>query len=439
MTENKRPILFILRTFNDTDHIAPLIWKLQTTGRAVRVILADINANLDLRNEWLLNFLTSSGVSIEYYYAIRENWIRFPNRLLGSPTNPIAVKLLRHFFRVSLYFVWTRHWADCIIKKINPAALVVDSHGPDESSVEGRLIFACKRAHVPVVCVSHGPNVLINFNPDEEGLRRPQKKEKIALPEYGIFDLIVAQTPYELRHWKEQGFDMQKLVVLGSSRYCPEWLSINKNIWPSFFTKKNASGRKKILFFLPHWRPYTDQRATLELIEALAARSDFFVVIKEHTREGAGSLPEDLRARYRTKANTELIESAKSVSFERWIASGLKSAKEMFFADSSPLVDWADAVICFNSSVGMEALCKRKPLLNPAYLCDYSTFYEALGAGTTVYSRDEFFEELDKVLGERDPDVNRVDRFNKEIIFANLGEHDVLGRYVDLISEVSKS
>lgn len=427
------PILFVLRAFNDADHLAPAAWKAHVSGRAVRVVLADINANQDIQKDPLLRFLVSTGIPVHYHYALPEGGICLPNRLLGSPTHPVAVRVLRAFLAGLRRGVQTRGWADRVIRKTAPKALVVDSHEPAESTIEGKLVFAAKRAAVPVFCLSHGPNVLINFDPKEPGLQRPQKKERVALPGYQVFDGIAAQTPYERRLWKAEGFDLKRVAALGSTRYCPEWMNVSRGFQPPYDPGKKLNGRRRVLFFLPHWRPYTNRQATLNLIQRLSERPDVFLTVKEHTREGAGALPDDWRERFRRGENTDLIESARSVSVGRWARSGFKAKNEILIVDSAPLVDWADVVVCFNSSVGMEALCKRKHLINPAYLCDYATFYEALRAGITVNSEAEFFEALDRILNSGSASAAPAERFEREIIFANQGPHDVLATYVDYL------
>src|SRR3989344_784396 len=172
----EKTYLFILRVYNDIDHIAPVIWKMRKMGRHVRVVFMDLNANIDIRQEPLLKFLTNEGCPVHYYYALPEALLRFPNRPFVQPTNPLKIKLFRLFREWMKRWVWTQAWADRVIKKIGPAVIAVDAHGPSPNDIEGRLVYAAKRLGVFALSLSHGPNVYVIFDRQELDPKRAVRK-----------------------------------------------------------------------------------------------------------------------------------------------------------------------------------------------------------------------------------------------------------------------
>ena len=118
----KKSYLFILGTFNDVDHQTPVIWKMAKAGYPVRILFVDRNSNMDIEKDAHLRFLKKeTGCSIEYYYSLKEHWLRLPNRPFIFLRNPLIAKGLRLLDSWMRRFVWTERWAESILTKINPA------------------------------------------------------------------------------------------------------------------------------------------------------------------------------------------------------------------------------------------------------------------------------------------------------------------------------
>ncbi|MCH8189176.1 MAG: hypothetical protein IIB66_10885, partial [Proteobacteria bacterium] len=99
-----------------------------------------------------------------------------------------------------------------------------------------------------------------------------------------------------------------------------------------------TGARLKVVFMLPHWSYNVDREATLAAIEAMAREPSIQLVVKEHPR-GTGGLPAEMKARLDRTAGAETVDGAASVA----------------------LVAWSEAVICFGSSIGLEAHLQAKP------------------------------------------------------------------------------
>ncbi len=432
----QKPILFITGSYNDLDNQAPIIWKIAQAGRSARVVFLDHNFNLDIDSDPRVRFLRESpSARVDYFYSIPEFFLRFPNRLLIRSTNPIIVKLMRQLLTLVKRWVWTDTWAEALLKKIDPAVFVV-SHLVRDHTLEGKLTRAAIRLRIPVIGVSHGPNVYGNVDrslPSE----RPYRFVDMTNPTQHSYTRVIASTPYERTLWQEQGYaDMEKIVVYGTPRYCDEWVRIQNLLYPSFIPRKDASQKLKVLFFMPHWGEHVNQPGTLEAIEAISKLDYVHLVIKEHTREGAGNLPKALREKFASSPNVEVIESARAVSFKEWVQSGFKSRKEFNIADSTPLVRWADIATCFSTGIGIEVICQEKPLINPVYLYTYASIYDNYGAGIIVRNLQEFILALENA--NRDKNIPySAQRFRKAVIYGEKEPHDILESYNQLLTKMA--
>ena len=149
------------------------------------------------------------------------------------------------------------------------------------------------------------------------------------------------------------GMNHKKLSVLGSARYCQEWLRINHKLL-RVGDKKQVTSMFSVVFFLPHWDYRVDRDECLELLHAIAEES-CELCIKAHTR-GSGALSDDEQR-------------------------GLKNYEPVLLAndeDHSPvLIEKSDVVINFGSSIAFEALAQGKPVVNPKYLHGNETFFES--------------------------------------------------------------
>ncbi|HTL70356.1 MAG TPA: hypothetical protein VL404_03600, partial [Candidatus Eisenbacteria bacterium] len=389
--------------------------------------------------------LQKNGCPVTYPYALEGFRPEFPNRLLFSPTNPLLVKVVRAWKAFMLKRVWTAAWAERVLKHFNVSVVAVDSHAPREWELEGRIVLAAERLRIGTVSLPHGPNVYLSLNPDDRGSDRPIRPVQVYregdenFESFKIFDAIVAATSLEAHLWRKQNFPgVERIVKLGSARFCPEWMAVNESIAAVFRPAKGTSGKLKVVFFMPHWGESVDRPATLAAIERLTALPNVYLVVKEHTREGAGNLPEDGRKKYALQDNTEVIQSARSVKTGTWIRSGFRAGTAIREVDSASLARWADLTIGFGSSVGLEPLCRGKLFIDPLYLYRHATMYQAMGVGLQVGSEEELVE----TVRDLSPGDTRVPyatgKLDRLIIYGDREPHDVLATYVDLLESLSR-
>ena len=102
---------------------------------------------------------------------------------------------------------------------------------------------------------------------------------------------------------------------------------------------------------------------------------------------------------------------------------------------SPSLIDWADCVIVFGSSIGLEVLIHDKFLINPLFFHSNSTLYEYFGASHDVRTIDELNQVLKAIKnGELVNDNKAIDLLLNEVVYAGGKEFNVPEYYYDKIS-----
>ncbi len=97
-------VLFLLRTYNDIDHITPVIWKTVTSGWPTFFLFVDKDYSEDYR----IRFLEAHGaekirsISIEWYYKRVRNSI--PLKLLQKVVDRLVA------YSVGFIFVFCRRF-----------------------------------------------------------------------------------------------------------------------------------------------------------------------------------------------------------------------------------------------------------------------------------------------------------------------------------------
>lgn len=225
---------------------------------------------------------------------------------------------------------------------------------------------------------------------------------------FNLFDFVVVQNPLRKEVIAKSGVDREKLVVLGSTRYCDEWMAVNRKILPRKMTAQNSVSQKlKVVFMTtrPSYRINVDQM--LQTFKMLSLMDNVEIVIKPHTRSG------DEAAIYQ---DVELSDVSDFSSVE--------------------LCEWADVMLVIGSSIIIEALKLGKPALYLKHLHENTMEYEVFKACWIINNDDELKNALLSLRDENytvpytDKDVNR---WLAEIIYGGGSKRDVLDDYSQFI------
>jgi UDP-N-acetylglucosamine:LPS N-acetylglucosamine transferase len=206
----------------------------------------------------------------------------------------------------------------------------------------------------------------------------------------------------------KHGIDRDKIHVLGSARYCSEWMEQNRKILQRRMNAEHTNSKNLKVVFMTTRPQY---RINIErMVKTFDLLSDFDGIeaaIKPHTRTGS-----------------------EAKIYERVPLSDVSELS------SVELCEWADVVIVIASSIIIEALTQNKPALYLKYLHENATEYEELGACWVINDDNELRDALLSLQNNKKKvpyNGKDVDRFLSSIVYGGQNGRDVLKDYEDFI------
>jgi len=419
-------IAFFLRGYNDTDHIVPVVWRMMQDGKEVRVIC--LAPDLDLDGDYRIKFLRAQDISVTYAYDDpilvhgvhrRVLWTVIRAAFAYSRQRIAKGRLLRarvargcgrRAFQVLKAISFGRGDLDRYLCQHGFAVLCFDWVRPSENIV-AQLLAAAVRSNLPTVSLPHG--VFLCTNEDIAWNRDPANsigwRNALADP----FDRVVVQYPFFARYLRDGDANAAKALVLGSARYCGEWVKKNIEIVPRLLPAVAHQDPRLKCAFMPTRIQYkidvARQRTTLE---RLAALDKAWVVVKPHTRS----------------------------SLEAELYAGL-SLDDVSHISSVELCQWADVILVVASSVMIEALQQNKVVLYLKYLHTNQTLHEEYNDCWIIEGEDELIDALQRLsadLGDVPYDRADTQRFLVDVAEGGVPGRDVLGLYSRAIAGLSR-
>lgn len=418
--------LFFVREFNDIDHITPIVWRINRDHYPVAVYC--INPAYDIHRDYRLEFLKRAGVRVDFAYdafpralGFQHRFLRWISRKCFAGANRIPGRT-KPFFSIFLIFRWllakiaekvhnkgskraycNETWGRHVIAQSGAKALCFDHINPDRHVVK-TLVKAAKAAGIPTFALPHGVFIYTN-NPVRNGATDEDRFDK-----FNRFDYIVTQNELRKNVLVRAGVLEEKISVLGSARYCKEWMAQNRLIVPrsKAWHRRKPEGLKTV-FMTTRFDYRIDVDRMLRTFDLLAKIDGINVVVKPHTRSGKEA--------------------------EIYNRISLSNAADISSVD---LCEWADVVLAIASSIIIEPLSQGKPVLYLKYLHENVTQYEEFGACWTIHDEGELKNALQSL--KTDPTNvpytdESVHRFLAEIIYGGTSKIDVLKEYEHFIVE----
>lgn len=416
--------LFFVRAFNDIDHITPIAWKMNRSNYPVGIYC--LNPEYDIQHDYRLNFLKNLGISVDYIYRAFDRqlglwhgvlmsiflWSFAIQRRMVSNDRLHSLKVVRKiakkagkmgswFYKLAKSKYYDQRCALGFLKQTEARILCFDwirSH----KYVVGTILSAAQKMSIPTLALPHG--VFLYTNEDVQ----TESKEEGLLERYNAYDNVVVQNTSFKNLIAKSGVVAEKIHVLGSARYCNEWMAQNAKLLPRKIKPQNDRSKKlKVVFMTtrPHYRIDVDRM--IKTFDLLSKLDDIEVAVKPHTRTGKEAALYD---------NLPLSNASEISSIE--------------------LCEWADVLLVIGSSIIIEAQTRGKPALYLKYLHENITVYEELKACWIIDNEDELTEALLSIKDDRkrrpyaDEDV---DRFLTEIIYGGQKGRDVLTDYEQFI------
>ena len=396
-------ILFLFRTYNDIDHIAPVIWKVAKSGHKPFFAFVDKNYSEDYRIKVAIEagaVLIRCAVIELYHQRIRRwlgpRWIR-----------RVVDRLIAHSYG---YKFLVRH-------KI--AVLVSEWSGALGREMAEYYLRPASAMGLSCISLPHGyyiwTNDIINAHEItlwEKSRTRPDFTDR------NSFSTYVVQNSEAKQFKIKRGMSVEKVRVLGSARFCQEWFDVNCGLTIDHSVELTKDEVLRVLFFVPDWNYNIDRQACVRLLECLASLDNILLTIKANTR-GTGSLTQLEQHHLNLRSNVKLADIRKHSPY---------------------LIRESDVVINFASSIGLEALLHNKPVCNPTYLNGNNTIFDGSGV---VFDAKNVSDVLSFIYAVRDGRYELMDpdtwaTFRKRYILGDSENEDVLSDYLRILAPHSK-
>lgn len=418
--------LFFLRHYNDIDHITPVITKWVESGHSCDVILIGAKR---FRNDFRIAFLSNlSGVRVAHIQELFTPFQHFKWRLqmlllTGNLRRLFIgpfVRLLADIYDAKRRFPLWRTTAEHLLSRSFERADkgVVAFDWIERNSVIAvewveAVIVMAREMGLGAVSLPHGDSPHAN-----QLIRRGEWRvgPDPLFSTAKIFDKLVV--PNELCAKRFRPFLKEDAIsILGSPRYCEEWLAKLAELMPSSPLTRSDS-RLKIVMFLRKANFTTFWEEVNEVVHLIAAFPGVELAIKPHTRSGwKQSLTKD-RALKQLPNVTIAGDEVHSIHLMRW----------------------ADICIDLATSVVFEAVRVKKPVLAADYLHAGRSAIAVYMPETELRCRDDVYEKINKFLEVGCHDFyieEHRQRFLREML--DVSGSDVLRRYVALLEATAEA
>jgi len=416
--------LFFLRHYNDIDHVTPVIDRWIRQGHECDVVLIGEG---HFRDDYRVVYLAS----------LPRLRLAHLDEILGrAELTRMRVQkvMLNRYFRAAVPDLLTR----ALERALNPAERTgfwqrVARTLLERSFTDGGAGVVCfdwisSNSVLPIefvrqvvslarerglgsVSLPHGDSPHANFLVREDELRiEPRLKFAAAR----IFDRVVV--PNELCASRYRPFlDPAAIAVLGSPRYCDEWMERLAGLLPPSPLTANPDKFKLVMFLRKRdFSIFWDE--VQRVIRMLAAFPEVDLIVKAHTR-GGWRQPLSRSPQLRQLGNV------------RFVAGKIHS---------SHLLEWADAVIDIATSVSFESVKKKQPVLAADYLHAGISTVGLYCPECVLNCRDDVYIKVERLINEG-CDGFYVDAHRQKFLdeITDVPDANVLPRYVDLLESLA--
>lgn len=405
-SNSSEKIFFFLRHNNDIDHIVPVIYKwLSTEKIPVDIILTtekellnDFRINL-LRKFKNINIYHMSDIFDSYFFRLNsDDSYLFFARLKRLENNFLFKNKSEKYYKL---------FAEKLFKDVKKGVVVFDWK---TSFIVQKTIELGKKRGFISVSLPHGDAPFISCMELKDDIDYSCRKSNA---DSKIFDYVVVPNKICFKRY-ENHLPSERIKILGSPRYCNEWMNILSDyIKPYEFGFKNEN--LKIVFFLRGAGYSIFWEEVLRTIKLILQFPNISLIVKHHPRDNnPKKLTKDLLNLY-----PELKEQ---INVNLKFIYGPE--------DSSRLLKWADIIVDMGSSVTWESIKQKKPVLMIEYLLpSYGTISYYIKA-SEIKSRDKLYDTI-KSFTENKKQIfyneKQRQKFIKEVI--DVPDEKVLERY----------
>jgi len=357
----------------DIDHLLPFLYFLNKSNDfkfTTRLIIlenqSNYEKNLDQRIKLLFDL---KNLNIKFLF--KNNFLSNIKKALDSKNNiPVLGKYLDKLFK-KLYL----KYLEIKIKKINikeklgkvflksTCPLIITLH---KNHKVQKIVSNIQKinSRAKWVVIPHGTHLLVNKMVTDENLDKIQKKNKKNI--YNKIDFNLTTSKWDLEEEVSNGMPRKKSFVIGSPRYCKEWLIIKSSLGVDGNNViKNKKYKVKILFFLPKKFINIFWAEVIRTIDFISSYKEIELILIDYDPYYS-KLPKYIKKR----SNVKLLSISKEYSTSR-------------------VIEWADIILHVGSSLIFEFLIKEKISVFPRYLTSNTQISDRYHAGFNLSNRDE--------------------------------------------------
>ncbi len=422
-------IITILREeiagYKDIDHILPFLYFLDKTDlikfNAQLIIFENKDnylKNLDPRVKLLLDL---KNVDLKFLY--KDNLLVKIKHLLELKNNSNFANFFNYLVN-KFYFKFLKIrqkkitlnnvLSESFINSSNPFIITLHTNNKTNQFVSSikKINPKTKWIALPHGTVLADNNMVLDTDLD--------KKCKLSYNEkYNIIDHIMFTSERDLKSAISHGLDRRKGFVIGSLRYCEEWLKVKTHLkldGKDVSIKDNY--KIKILFLIPkrHINIFTEE--LIRTIDFISSYQEIELILLNYNLNFP-KLPSHIADR---------------INIRNYVIS-----KEY---STSKLIDWADIVFHAGTGVLFESFVKEKITVFPRYLTSNTLICDKYNAGYNLSNRDELRnfcnEAVSSLKNLRLNYKNKCNHSNKKYIddFVNANLTSLSSNFLKILSRI---
>jgi hypothetical protein len=418
--------LIVFRTSPDVDHMSPLAWKLLKEGETVHAVMS---VAYDVDGDHRLKLLREFPAFALHELQPASAGASRARRLLARAraTVPYALWMLRRH-RVRLVAVeWGYGLPPAYDRLRSPAGAVAVLrslagslvHGDEPQQPRASFIVAARVLGIPTVGLPHGLNIKLDPIPNDE-IAQMVASGTLDFSDRNRFTAYVLDSEHHRRmHIDMARGDPEVMQTWGSLRWSPDWFEVNRSLAPPFaWPADGAPGLVRVVFMVPKWRNRVHAPEAIELVRRLQTVDGISLAVMGHPRS-RGDDSDPLRA-------------DPGIDWGR--------IHDLTGLNSVSVIREADVVIDVGSSIGLEVVFQGKVLINPAYVHELETLFDALdGVAVTASDADAVVAYLERhVAGQpHELPAGVRDKLLREAVYGSREPFDVPGLYYRRVREMA--
>jgi len=375
--KKKINIIFIIQRtkkigFKDIDHMLPFLYFLSKNEEYEYTAKGFIfgsetqqSKNIDARVKLLSNLK-----NIELVFTDKENFLKKAMQFLTRDSNSKPVKLLNKVLNKiikqsskspNIDIDWKTELGNEFINSNMPLIFVLHN---DHITLE--IVSKIKKQNKRAKCVllPHGTTICDNQMVSETDLdKTPIVKQH---PLYKVIDYSLKTSKRDKNDEVFNGFKDDRSIIIGSPRYCSEWIKIKSNLnLDGAEVRVNSNYNIKVLFLIPKKHINIFSEELIRTIDFISSYEEIELVLLNY--------------------NSHFPNMPDYIINKNNISQYLISEKY----STSKLIDWADIIFHAGTGVIFESFMKEKITVLPRYLSCNTLISDKYNAGFNLSNRDE--------------------------------------------------